>query len=62
MYGVNWETGIDVCALPEVKQTASGREVTVQRRELSSVLCDDLEKWHDRVAGRFQKEGIYVHI
>ena len=35
---MNWEIGIDVCALPGAKHRASA----ARRRELSWVLCDDL--------------------
>ena len=31
------------------------------RRELSSVLCDDLG-WWDEVGRRFKREGILVYI
>ena len=42
--GTNGESSVDTYALPCVKQTASG-EAAGQCRELSSVLCDDLERW-----------------
>ena len=48
--GMNWETGIDVCALPCVRQ------------ELSSVLCGDQDGWNvGRMGGR-KKDSIYIHI
>ena len=41
--GMNWEIRFDINTLPCVKKIASEREPAVQHRELSSVLCDDLE-------------------
>ena len=36
-------------------------EAAVQYRELSSVLCDDLEGWEvGEAGGRLGKEGMYV--
>ena len=38
-------------------------EAAVQHRELSSVLCDDLEWWdRERVGGRLKREWIYVYM
>ena len=37
--GMNWEIRIDIYTVPYVKQVASGN------RELSFVLCDDLDGW-----------------
>ena len=56
---MNWEIGVDACALPRVKHIASAAE----RRELSSVLCDDRHGW-DGVGGggRSKREGTHVHI
>ena len=31
-------------------------------RELSSVLCGDLEGWNGAVGGRFKREEIYVYM
>ena len=39
--GMNWETDIDACALPCVKQTTSGHVLGGYCRELSSLLCND---------------------
>ena len=39
---MNWELGTDVCVLPDIKQIVG---TTVQHRELSLVLCVDLERW-----------------
>ena len=39
----------------------SEEEAAKQHRELSSALCDDLERW-DGVGGRLMREGIYVYI
>ena len=39
----------------------SEEEAAKQHRELSSALCDDLERW-DEVGGRLMREGIYVYI
>ena len=39
----------------------SYQEASILHRELSSALCDDLERW-DRVGRRFKREGICVHI
>ena len=36
---MNWEIRIDIYTVPYVKQVASGN------RELSFVLCDDLDGW-----------------
>ena len=40
-------------------KTDSKWEAAIQHRELSSVLCDDIEGW---VGGRLKREGIYVYI
>ena len=37
-------------------------EAAVQHRELSSVLCDDVEGWDEGVGGRFKREGMDVYI
>ena len=37
-------------------------EADVQHRELSSVFCDDPERWDGVVGGRSKREGIYVYI
>ena len=38
-------------------------ESAVEHRELSSVLCDDLEGWDEYgVGGRLQRKGIYVYL
>ena len=29
--------------------------------ELSLILCDDLDGWHEGIGRRFRKEGIYVY-
>ena len=31
-------------------------------RELSLVLCDDLEGWNRGVHGRLKRDGIYIYI
>jgi len=37
-------------------------EADVQYRELSSIVCDDLEGWDGMGAGRrFRREGIYMY-
>ena len=54
---INWESSVDIYMLPCVN---SKWETAVQHRELSSVLCEDLEGWD--VGGRLQREGIYVHM
>ena len=38
-------------------------EASVQHRELSLVLCDDLEGWDwgGRIGGRFKRQRIYVY-
>ena len=50
----------DVYTLPCVKRRAMG-SCRVDR-ELSLVLCDDLEGWHAGVGGRLKREGIYVYL
>ena len=52
--GMSCRVRIDAYTLPRIKQRASGKQ-------LSSVLCDDLDVW-DEVGGRSKREGIYVHI
>ena len=37
-------------------------EAAVWHRELSSVLCDDLEGWDGGSGGRFKREGVYVYM
>ena len=37
-------------------------EAAEEHRQLSSVLCDDIEGWDGRVGGRSKREGIYVYI
>ena len=34
----------------------------MEHRELSSVLCDNLEGWAGGVGGRVKREGIYVYL
>ena len=34
----------------------------VYHRELSLLLCDDLEGWDGGMGGRLKREGIYVYI
>ena len=57
--GMNWEIGTDVCALPCAKHRARAARC----RELSWVLCDDLDGWDgvgDGQAG--QKSGdVCIH-
>ena len=52
---MNWESGIDICARPWVKQKASGEP-------LSSALCDDLEGWNAGGGGRSKRKGVCIHI
>ena len=40
----------------------SSWEAAIQHRELSSVLCDDLEGWDEGVGGRLKREGMDVYI
>ena len=56
---MNWEVGVDLCTLLGVRQIASGK---LLYRELSLVLCSDLNGL-DRVRGeRSRREGIYVYV
>ena len=41
---------------------ASEWEVAVYHRELSLVLCDDLEVWDGGVGGRLKREGLRVLV
>ena len=51
-----------IYTLPCVKQIASGK-LLYGHRELSLVLCDDLEGWDwGEVRGRLKREGIYVYL
>ena len=43
-------------------QIDSQWEAAVQHRELSSVLCGDLEEWDSGVEGKPRREGMYVYI
>ena len=60
--GTNMEIRFDINTIPCVKQTAS-QEPAVLHRELSSVLCDDLDGWDGR-GGREVREaaGICIRI
>ena len=54
----HWETGLDI-SLPCGKQRAGGKLLSLtQGAQL--VLCDDLERWHGGVGGRFERQGIRV--
>ena len=46
-------------ASPCARQTASGK---LRAQELSSVLCDDLERWDGAAGGRANRERTYAHI
>ena len=57
--GLNWEIRFDINTLPCVKYIASGKLlISAQLKELSSVLCDDLDGcnvqvgWEGRPRGR----------
>ena len=50
----------DVCTLPCVGWWVGGR-LLCGPRELSLVLCDNLEGW-DGVGGRFRREGTCVYL
>ena len=54
---INWERSVNIYTLPCGN---SEWEAAVQHRELSSVLCEDLEGWD--VGGYLQREGIDVHM
>ena len=59
---MNWETGIDVCAPPFVKQIASGN---VLYSTGSSAWCSVVTSMGGMgvgVGGRSKREGIYVYI
>ena len=61
--GMNWETGIDACALPCVKQTTSGHVLGGYCRELSSLLCNDPDGQDEgKVGRRYQREGTCAYI
>ena len=53
---MNWKSGV-TC----VKYTASGKLLYI--RELSLVLCDDLEEWDwgGRIARRFKRQRTHVY-
>ena len=58
----NWEIRIDIYTLPLCK-IASQWEPAVQHRELSSVLCDDLDGQDGGDWGEVQEGGdICIHI
>ena len=61
---MNLEIRIDIYILPCVKQIASGNHSIAQYRELSSLLCDDLDGQDGgQVKGGWSKrEGMYVYI
>ena len=65
---MNWEIGIDICALPHVKQTASGnlRYSTGDSALYSvfSVFSPLLDEWGGEWGGREVQEGgdICAHI
>ena len=40
--GTNWESSIDIYTLECVELPASGK---ADQHKISSVLCDDLERW-----------------
>ena len=57
--GMNLEIGVDVCALPCVKQIDSGN--LLYSAESSLALCGDLDGWDGGVLG-VPERGIYVYI
>ena len=56
--GMNWEIKTDVCALPCIKQTASGK---LLYRTRSSVFFDDLEGGDGGRGGMEDQEGGDTH-
>ena len=56
--GINWEIETDIHTPPGVKWRA------IKHRKLSSMLCDDLERWDWEGDGMEAQEGgnICVHI
>ena len=58
---MNSESSIDTYTLSCVEK--SQWEVAAWHRELSLVLCDELERWDGRwVGGRLRREGMYVYM
>ena len=60
--GMNWEIRFDINTLPCVKQIPNG-DLRCSTRELSSVICDDLDIWDWGWGGKneVQKGGIYIY-
>ena len=46
----------------EIKKKRKKKFKNGMNRELSSVLCGDLEGWNGAVGGRFKREEIYVYM
>lgn len=64
--GTNWDISIDICALPCVKQIASG-ELAIKHRKLSSILRDDLNGWDVGLGGGGRevqggREYMYIYV
>ena len=61
--GLNWETGIDVCALPHVKQITSGNLLYIVQGSQLGPLGYHRGPYWDRagVGGRLKREEIYVY-
>lgn len=57
---VNWEMRFDIYTVPCVKINSQW-EAGVQRREVGSVLCNDLDGWDERWMGRRPKSYTYVY-
>ena len=54
---MDWEIGTHVCKIASVKYITSGN----YRRELSSVLCDDLNRWGGVEGVPREREYMYTY-
>ena len=53
---------METYTLPYVKQIASGNLLGDTHRELSPVLCDNLEQWDGEKDRRGFRKGTYVYL
>ena len=57
--GMNWEIGINVCALPCIKQRASGNPLTARGAQLRSLWWHRWMGWG--LGGMVKRKGIHIY-
>ena len=60
--GMNWEIGIDICALPRVKQIASGNVLYSAGSSARCSVVTQMNAMERVLGGRSKTEGMYVCI